>query len=432
MSQVKVAVLGAGSFVFGPSLLKDAIAEHRLDDLELAMVDPNDLALELMASVGRRMAHELGVGLKISSHARRTSALDGADFVICAAAQGMLRRFETDCAIIDRLSPGHMISRFGGIAGISYSLRQIALIQEICSDMRRICPNAWLLNLANPLPHISQAAHEEGVRTVGFCSVALAGYGKIWNILHQQQLDYPFEPAQSQLDVTMGGLNHFSWVLAVRDHETEEDLYPAIRESAAHNDTLHEPITQRMLAETGYLLAPGDDHVREFLAPYDPVAPRCTPGLGTLEQREQQIDLLRDVAEGRAPWQDLFDHESWEEPIDLIAAMIRGQAKRFHALNLINRGQLPGLPASAFVETPAIGTTAGPIAEKVQLPAAVSPLCEHTALVTDTIVRAARQQNRRLLHEAIEMDPTILDKPAAIVALDACLEAHADILPAYR
>ncbi|MGE5609589.1 MAG: hypothetical protein ACM359_10075 [Bacillota bacterium] len=432
MSQVKVAVLGAGSFVFGPSLLKDAIVEHRLEDLELAMVDPNDLALELMASVGRRVASELGVGLKISSHARRTSALDGADFVICTAAQGLLRRFETDCAIIDRLAPGHLISRFSGVAGISYSLRQIALIQEICSDMRRICPNAWLLNLANPLPRVSQAAHEEGIRTVGFCAASLAGYGKIWNILHRQSIDYPFESAQSQLDITAGGVNHFSWVLAVRDHETDKDLYPTIRELAAHTDTIQMPLSQRMLAETGYLPAPDDKYLRDFLPPHEPVPSRCLPDLGTYEQRQQRIDLLRDIAEARAPWQDLFDREVWEKPIDLIAAMVKGRTKRFHALDLINRGQIPGLPACAFVETPAIGTTAGPIAEKIALPAAVSPLCEQAALVTDTIVRAARQQNRRLLHEAIEMDPTILDKLAATVALDACLEAHADILPAYR
>ncbi|HEX2970771.1 MAG TPA: hypothetical protein VHP11_00460, partial [Tepidisphaeraceae bacterium] len=320
MSQVKAAVLGAGSYVFGPSLLRDAIVEHKLDGLELAMVDPNDLTLELMATLGRRMAEMVGVRLKITTHARQSSALDGADFVICAAAQQLYRRFETDCAIIDRLSPGHPISEFGGIAGLSYSLRQIAVIQEICADMRRICPNAWLLNLANPLPHVSQAAHEEGIRTVGFCSASLVGYARVWKILHDQQVHYPFGLAQSRLNMLMGGLNHFSWILELHDRDSDENLYPLLREKLSHGNPLNEPITQRLFAETGYLVAPSDDRIRDFLPPVEPLPPQYAPRHGSSEQRQQWIELLRDSAEGRVPWQELFDRESWEKPIDLIAA----------------------------------------------------------------------------------------------------------------
>ena len=176
MSQAKAAIIGAGSFVFGPSVLKQAIIKHRLDGLELAMMDPNRAAVELMAGVGRRMARELGVKATITSHTDRETTLDGADFVICSAARELWRRFEMDCAIIRRHCPDHLITEFGGIAGISYSLRQIALIQEIVGDMKRLCPKAWLLDVANPLPRVAQAAHEEGVPTAGFCSVALSAY----------------------------------------------------------------------------------------------------------------------------------------------------------------------------------------------------------------------------------------------------------------
>ena len=35
------------------------------------------------------------------------------------------------------------------------------------------------------------------------------------------------------------------------------------------------------------------------------------------------------------------------------------------------------------------------------------------------------------VHQAVELDPTVLDKPAGIRAIDECLAVHADVLPAY-
>jgi hypothetical protein len=32
----------------------------------------------------------------------------------------------------------------------------------------------------------------------------------------------------------------------------------------------------------------------------------------------------------------------------------------------------------------------------------------------------------------LELDPTILDKRAGCAAIDACIQAHADLLPAYH
>jgi alpha-galactosidase/6-phospho-beta-glucosidase family protein len=65
------------------------------------------------------------------------------------------------------------------------------------------------------------------------------------------------------------------------------------------------------------------------------------------------------------------------------------------------------------------------------LPETVLPYCERAAAVTDAIVRAAEKRSRRLLHYAVVLDPSILDKAAGIRAIDACLEAHGDLLPTF-
>ena len=99
---------------------------------------------------------------------------------------------------------------------------------------------------------------------------------------------------------------------------------------------------------------------------------------------------------------------------------------------MINEGQNPNLPRSVCVETPCQVTKEGITPQTIVLPETVLPLCQRTALVTDTIVQAALQHSRALVHRTVELDPTVLDKAAGIRAINACLEAHADMLPYYQ
>jgi alpha-galactosidase/6-phospho-beta-glucosidase family protein len=113
--------------------------------------------------------------------------------------------------------------------------------------------------------------------------------------------------------------------------------------------------------------------------------------------------------------------------------MAFGVPASFTSLNLVNAGQVPNLPASVFVETPATADgPQGPVPRTLPLPETVVPYCESVSRrMTDAIVRAAEKRSRRLLHHAVELDPTIMDKAAGVCAIEACLEAHADLLPTF-
>ncbi len=111
-----------GSFVFGPSVLSQIILEHRLNGIELGLVDVDTELVELMAGVGRQMALRFGVQVQISTNATPAMALDGADFVICSVACQGLKRFAMDYQKIQQYLPEHQITEFGGIAGISNCL----------------------------------------------------------------------------------------------------------------------------------------------------------------------------------------------------------------------------------------------------------------------------------------------------------------------
>jgi len=53
VSDLKIAIIGAGSYVFGPSALNGATFANRLDAAELALVDVDAEALELMGASAR-------------------------------------------------------------------------------------------------------------------------------------------------------------------------------------------------------------------------------------------------------------------------------------------------------------------------------------------------------------------------------------------
>ncbi len=433
MPNCKVAVVGAGSFVFGPSVLEQTLLHHRLPGLELALVDPDTDARNGMAGVAKRMAQTMGLDTRVSAYAAREPALDGADFVICCAAPQMWKRFAIDCEIVDRLSPGHLVTEFGGIAGISYSLRQIALIESLADDMRRLCPDAWLLNVSNPLPRVTQAAHERGVKTAGFCSVSIQGYGMISRLLDGVSASYPFAEPQEKYKATMAGINHFSWLCELQNCETSEDLLPTLRrelEASASASRTGQIRSEQIARETGFLPMPGDDHIRDFLPPQGH-ATRSAPGHGSPDERKQRLDLMRDIADGSQPWDALLQKPSWERPGDVIAALAYGRPQRLHSLNLINTGQILNLPRNVFVETPCAADAKGLHPATIALPPPVAELCRQTAAVTDAIVRAAKERSLPVLHHAIELDPTIVDKRAGMEALHACIHAHADLLPVF-
>ena len=82
---MKIVLIGAGSYVFAPTVLRDAIVKHCITG-ELALVDLNLEAAEAMAGVGRRMAQDLGVACTIRATDDRRVVLPGADAVILSAA----------------------------------------------------------------------------------------------------------------------------------------------------------------------------------------------------------------------------------------------------------------------------------------------------------------------------------------------------------
>ncbi|MGH2182952.1 6-phospho-beta-glucosidase, partial [Enterococcus faecalis] len=72
------------------------------------------------------------------------------------------------------LSHGVLGQETNDAGGMFKAFRTIPVILPIIDDMKRLCPDAWLVNFSNPAGMVTEAAIKHGGRkkTVGLCNVS--------------------------------------------------------------------------------------------------------------------------------------------------------------------------------------------------------------------------------------------------------------------
>ena len=423
---MKIVLIGAGSFVFGPTVLRDLIERHRAAGAALALVDVSAAAAGTMADLGRRMASDVGVELTITAHTDRREALPGADWVILSASPEGHKRWHMDYAILAEANLADQARECGALGGLSNSLRSISLTLAVCRDMERLCPHAPLLDVTNPMPRVVTAACRfTSIEAYGFCNAALGGpegYDNVGGLLGR--------PA-AELNVVTAGLNHFAFLVSVRDARSGEDLTGAA-EQAVRNGRGGD-LLARWLNEYGAVAVSGADHVAEYLPP-DPAIRRrpAAPYHGSGEQRRRRWQQLADAARGARDWRQELGGGSWEHPVDVAVEVERRAALRLPMINLPNQGFLTDLPDGRIVEVPAVVEDARLRGVRIdRLPGRAGQLCRTVSDVHELVAEGAAAHCRAKLVEAVERDIAIPDKQRAVAALDEMLRAHEDLIGAF-
>lgn len=425
---MKITLIGVGSFVFGPSAVYDAIVTNDIPNLELALVDHNIDVAHRMAGVARRLAADSEREVEVSVHTDWRSALDGSDFVCMSAAVDVTGRFQQDREIIAALAPTHVVTEFGGVAGISYTIRQIELVTRLANDMIEMCPQALLLMSSNPLSRVCEAAQSVGIQTVGFCSNSMKGYGLIGRLLQEWDEDFPWPKAVDRYEATMAGSNHFTFLSSIRDRVTGEDVLPELVSAIARNPLAVGPVTRNLLGVTGCLTTNGDDHIRDFVSPSAETQSLEYNVHGGPAERLRRLQLLADIGAGIEPFNKLIDHRAWESPVSFAAAFAGLGDAYFHSVNLPNVGQLADVSYGPFVETPAHVSRGQISPHHVTLTKVASELTDQTVTLSHGVVSAAMAQDFDAVLACLEQDPTVVNLGEASLALRTCLTAHADLV----
>src|SRR5688500_3376117 len=164
-------MIGAGSVVFSKNLTGDILSFPEFKTATFSYMDIDADRLEVGANLCRKVARTLGANPKIEATRDRREALRDADFVINMVQIGGFDSTLVDFEIPRKYGLRFTIADTTGPGGLFRALRTFPVLRGLCRDMLDVCPNALLLNYANPMSMnmqtVSRAA--PGVRAVGLC-----------------------------------------------------------------------------------------------------------------------------------------------------------------------------------------------------------------------------------------------------------------------
>lgn len=458
----KIVIVGAGSAVFGLRALSAILRSERLRGCELQLVDVDGPALDLMYRLGEVMSREWGAEARIGATPDRREALPGADFVIVSVQVGPREEvWEKDWRIPLEHGVRQPYAENSGPGALAHTARNLPLIMAIARDIEELCPGAWYMNYVNPLIRLSTAIQRyTRVKVVGMCHQLLWGYAMAMALLadrygvalppglkidtnHQNRhFREPLMKAGLQhLDIKAAGINHFSWAYDIRDRDTGEDLYPALRERWLSEAMAgFEPLSRDVFRIFGMMPTPSDSHLCEFLPwVHDPVKkPWERYGLhtqsweGNHQRRAARRAIAREIVEGKRPVEELRGERG--EGIPEIVEGVHFNLNTFvHQLNLPNEGLIPNLPVGAIVEVPGVASGLGVRGLGMPpLPEPIAELCRRELAYSSLVVDACYHGDRDLALQALLLDPTINDIETARAILDDFFEEFAEYMPQFR
>lgn len=458
----KIVVIGAGSASFGENTLAALMRSKKLHGSTLALVDRSPETLDTVKRLAGRLNREWQAGIEITAHAHHCEALDSSTgFVVSAievgAREGLWRK---DFEIPLRFGVRQPYAENGGPGGFAHAARNIGPILEIARDMEQACPEAWFINYTNPMIRICDAVNRHtGIKAVGLCHQIFIGYTMVGIALakdlglevpegiegmHADITQAPLharvrEQIVSRVDIRAGGLNHFSWILSIRDRQTGEDLYPLFRKRFFELDPAFEPLTRRVFETFGLCPVPGDTHLCEYLPwisdpvtkPWEKYNLRLYDWDMNAAVREFQHDRLKRMAGGEATIEGMEKADS-EGALEIIEN-IAGAGTHYHlAANLPNAGQIANLPHGATVETPVVvdGDGIHPV-HLGAFPEPVTELLRRETTVAQLCVDATVEGSRQKALQCLLLDPVITDIETARQVLDAYLTEYREYLPQF-
>ncbi len=433
MSAHKIAIIGGGS-AYVPGILHSlAESGEGFAGGEIALMDIDASRLPMMQAIGERMAAAAPSTLTVTQTTSLDQALDGATFVLTNFRPGGLEGLRLDETI--PLRYGVLGQETTGPGGVSFALRSIPQVLDLCRAIERRCPDAWLINYTNPANFVADAIHRQSsVRAVTLCD----GGGNGQRYTMPELLGVPRDAVR----VRAAGINHHTWILELRIGDS--DGYPILADVAS---ALPEPHDRRsrfrsfgawMLARYG--VWPANE---SYLFPYFEYEQaladyRDGHSLHQLFMNDLPVHWARfaAMADGSESLTlDASKHHTdvghGDIAVQVMLAIATNTPREFH-VNMPNSGAISNLPLGTIVETPAIvdGSGIRPLCMG-ELPPAAIGLARELVAWQQLSVDAALSGDRDLVVQALLAHPWVNSTATAERLTDDLLAAHAAFLPQF-
>jgi len=435
----KIAFVGAGSLGFTRTLVIDLMSYEDLADSTLSLIDVDEQRLDYARRAVQRIMQVGNYPAKVEATMDRAEGIKDADIVIVTILAHGVQGFQPEIEIPMKYGVDFNVGDSYGTPAVFRSLRTIPMMLDICRDMERCAPNAYMLNYTNPMTMLCRAMQRETrVRLVGLCHSVQGLGGMLGSFIGA--------PAD-EIVCECAGINHQAW--ALRFEWNGEDAYPLLREAMNKPEIWRKDIVRNeMFKALGYYVTESSGHNSEynwwFRKRPDLIEKFCTngehwnPGVHAYILRAYQHSAetwhkqLADYAEGRV---EIKLGRSHEYASRIVRALLFGETFKFNA-TVPNDSIITNLPDECAVEVPVIADKSGFNAVHVgSLPVQCAALNHINTCVSELTVEAAVNGDPVAAYQACCLDPvaaSALSLEEIEQMVDELFKAQAPLLPQFE
>jgi len=256
----KFVFLGAGSSVFTMRLVGDILKEDTIKKGHIALVDLDEKLLRETEEAVKELVAFSGQEFEVTAHIDYKEALPGTDYLFNTIATGGYERWKSDIEVSTKHGVLQSVGDTIGPGGIIRALRTIPVILDVAKTMEEICPDAWIINYANPEGAICLALQKyTKIKNFGLCH----GTPDMAKQLAEEVFKVPIE----RFTYRAAGINHLTWFTDMKIDG--KDVYPKLHDKLKESGfDKKEPISKQLYDIYGLYPAPGDRHVGEFFPYY--------------------------------------------------------------------------------------------------------------------------------------------------------------------
>ena len=451
----KIAVMGAGSYFFGKAVIHKMATSEIMAGGELALVDTDETVLKTMARLARRVFKATGCGVKVSASTDRREVMRDANFVVLTFSRdnARFRGLDTEIAAVHgiRMCSSDTI----GPGGVFRALRELPVALEMCRDVERLCPDAWVINFVNPTTVMGMGLrrYAPDVRSFALCDGNHEPYVTLHRLktvgLLPADADAVPPEMMAKLDLAVGGVNHCTWM--VRFRYDGKDMMPAWRRWIAEQrreEAKNPSEKAKPRLNHAYALQLFDlfgafptavSHTKEYVPyfqgygvkPCRPEPIRCFNAETRATEMAAAWAVTEEYARGKRSEKTFLRAVGNDHATDIIESMWGGLGKPFY-INSANRGAITNLPADAFLELRSDVDMRGPRPQPFgEMPLGVRGLTSQVLDAHELTAEAAVTGDKAILRRALATDPICNNLEDMDALIRDLLKAERDALPGY-
>lgn len=432
---IKLVTIGGGSS-YTPELMEGFIKRYEeLPIREIWLVDIEDgkEKLEIVGAMAQRMWDASPYKVEIHLTLDREKALKDADFVTTQFRVGSLEARIKDERI--PASYGMLGQETNGAGGMFKAFRTIPVILEIVEDMKRLCPDAWLINFTNPAGMVTEAIHRYGKwdRVIGLCNVPVNAMMIEPGLIGKKD---------GELIYKFAGLNHFHWhrvsdlegndvTLELIDRLMDEDN--GLPKNIFDVPFYKEQLEHMKMIPCGYhrYYYRQEEMLAHSLEEFNTIGTRAQQ----VKQTEAELfELYKDPELNHKPEQlQLRGGAYYSDAACETIASIYANKNTQIVVSVKNDGAVPDLPADCVVEVMAyVGSSGARNVSFGSLPTAEKGWLQVMKAMELLTIEAAVTGDYGTALQAFTINPLITSGETARRVMDELFIAHKSYLPNFK